>query len=341
VDRLIERKLADGRSVASIIFAPIDEAGSRLEFVDVGARNGSFLLPASYAARARITGFEPNKVEYEKLLGGRTDAAAFGLREPPFKERRYFPYAVWSEDTERTLYLTVGPGAVSLMGPVHEAMTMNMWRESDHGQNYFERHQAPVGTDHVTCVALDRIWDQSEGPIDVLKLDVEGAELQVLKGAEALLSERRILLIFSEFLFVPYYQDRTTLGHQQVFLDELGYRLIAINADHDDYNWGQTRIQAKHDRRMTYAGDAIFIADPDRNSLSADEMYRLGLACMAMGFNAFGINLMRETGRLAAAEIAAIEAEANKVTVARRAHDAWKRAPDIAYRLLRALRLRG
>ena len=341
MDRLIEHRLPDGRSVASIVFAPLDKAGGRLEFVDVGARNGSFLLPACYAARSRITGFEPNRVEYDKLLSGRTDAAAFGLREPLFKERRYLPYAVWSENTERTLYLTVGPGAVSLMGPVHEAMTKNMWRESDGGQNYFERHQSPVGKDRVTCVALDRIWDEPAGLIDVLKLDVEGAELHVLKGAAALLSGRRILLIFSEFLLVPYYQDRMTLGHQQVFLDELGYRLIAINADHDGYSWRRTGIQAKNDRRMKYAGDAIFVVDPDRNSLSAEEMYRLGLACMSFGFNAFGLNLIRETGKLAAADIAAIETEANKVTVARRVHEAWKRAPDVGYRLLRAFGLRG
>lgn len=341
MDRLIESFLPGGRSVSSIVFAPMKSEAGRLEFVDVGARNGSFLLPPSYAARSRITGFEPNRVEYEKLVIGQTDAAAFGLKEPPFKERRYFPHAVWSESAERTLYITVGPGAVSLMGPAHEAMTSNMWRESDGGENYFARHQAPIGTDRVTCVALDEVWGDADGIIDILKLDVEGAELHVLKGAKKLLSQRRILLIFSEFLFVPYYQDRATLGHQQVFLDDLGYRLIAINSDHDGYNWRRTDIQANNDRRMTYAGDAIFVVDPDRNTLSEEELYRLGLACMTMGFNAFGLNLIRESGKISAGDIASIEAEANRVTFARRVHLAWNGVPDLGYRLLRTLGLRG
>ncbi|MFN3399045.1 MAG: hypothetical protein ACK4Z4_01780 [Ferrovibrio sp.] len=152
MSRLIDQVLPDGRTVSSIVFAPLVQAGSRLEFVDVGARNGSYLLPESYARHSRISGFEPNRTEYEKLASGRTDAAAHGQKEPAFKERRYYPHAVWSENTERTLYLTVGPGAVSLMGPVNRPMTENMWRDSDHGKNYFDRHQSPIGTDSVGCV---------------------------------------------------------------------------------------------------------------------------------------------------------------------------------------------
>src|SRR5712675_3545618 len=95
---LIERTMADGRSIATVVFGPLDSSRATLEFVDIGARNGSFILPASYAARARITGFEPNPVEYQKLVERRTDSMKAGAREPAFKGRRYFPTGVWSED---------------------------------------------------------------------------------------------------------------------------------------------------------------------------------------------------------------------------------------------------
>jgi methyltransferase FkbM-like protein len=225
------------------------------------------------------------------------------------------------------------------MGPVDQMMTQHMWRERDRDKNYFERVQQLVGTDQVQCVTLDQIWEQSSEPIDILKIDAEGGELEVLKGAELLLKNKRIHFIFSEFLLAPYYTPRVTLGHQQVFLDELGYRLIAINDDHFPYSWRRTDIRSVNDRWLTYAGDAMFVVDPDRNELDEVSTYRLGLACIAMGFNAFGLNLLREAGKVSARDFESIEAQANRPPFGRRLRTAWSSAPHIAVRLLSRLGL--
>ena len=62
--------------------------------------------------------------------------------------------------------------------------------------------------------------------IDLLKIDVEGSELDVLEGSYKTLKTKKILMIKSEFLMTPYYKKRVLLGHQQVFLDKLKYRLV-------------------------------------------------------------------------------------------------------------------
>lgn len=338
---LIDRTLPNGGSIASIVFRHLDQSGWLLNFVDVGARNGSYLLPASYAQRTRITGFEPNRVEYEKLINNRTDAQKAGMIEPAFREKKYYPYALWSEDGERTLYLTVGPGAVTLMGPADERMTKNMLRTSDRGQNFFERAQRVVGTDTVPCKTLDALWRERNERIDILKLDAEGGELEILKGAKEQLASKNILLIYTEFLLLPFYKQRVTLGHQQVLLDECGYRLIGLNLDHFPYCWRSSHIRAENDRRMQYAGDALFILDPDRNALSRQDMYRLGLACLAMGFNGVGLNFIREAGMISDADLSAIEAQANNPPLMRRIHAAWQKFPYLADRWLTSLRLRG
>ena len=338
---LIDRRLRDGRSVADIVFASLDRDHGTLNFVDVGARNGSFLLPRSYAARARLTGFEPNRAEYDKLVNGRTDARAAGLREPRFRDKKYFPQALWSEAGRRMLFLTQGAGAVTLMGPASKRMTGNMWREQDRGQNYYERVQRVVGTDEVDCVALDEVWGERDGLIDILKLDVEGAELEVLKGSRHLLEEKRPLLIYSEFLLLPFYEHRVTFGHQQVFLDEFGYRVIAVNFDHFPYSWKPTNIRGQNDRRLRYAGDAIFVLDPDRNALALESIYRLGLACLAVGFDALGLNLIRETGLVSSRDLEAVEALANRPPFLRRMRKSWADAPHAVDRLLHSLHLRG
>lgn len=337
---LIERALPDGRSVASIVFAPLEATGEVIEFVDVGARNGSFILPPSYAAHARITGFEPNPEEYRKLVEQRTDSMRAGAKEPDFKDRRYFPNGVWSENKDRTIYITTGAGAVSLTGPVDENMATSMYRANDRGVNYYERHQRVLRTDNIPCVSLDAVLGSDMGLIDFLKLDVEGGELEVLKGARQLLSAHKILFIKSEFLLTPYYGQRVVLGHQHVLLDELGYRLIRLDSDHARYSWLPTKIEADNDLSLQYAGDAIYVIDPDRNNLPADTKYRLGLATLAMGFSALGLNLIRHSAKVAENDVAAIEAEANRVPFMRRAMNLWMSAPDAAYRILHTLGMR-
>jgi len=337
---LIERALPDGRTVADVLFAPLKAASGMLEFVDVGARNGSFILPPKYAAQARITGFEPNPEEYRKLVERRTDSMLAGAKEPAFKDRRYFPNGVWSENKDRTIYITVGAGAVTLTGPVDDKMTQAMYRANDRGVNYFERHQRVLRTESIPCVTLDSVLGNDTGLIDFLKLDVEGGELEVLKGARKLLSEHKILLIKSEFLLAPYYGQRMALGHQHVLLDELGYRLIRLDSDQARYSWHPTKIEPDNDLGLQYAGDAIYALDPDRNNLSADVNYRLGLAALAMGFSAFGLNLIRQSANVPKGDIAAIEAEANRVPLMHRAMKLWMSAPDAAYRILHAAGLR-
>jgi FkbM family methyltransferase len=338
---LIDRILPDGRSIAEIVFALADSAGVTFNIVDVGARNGNYMLPRSYAKRTRLIGFEPNRVEYEKLVTGTTDAKAAGLSELPYREKAYHPHALWSESTERTLFLTAGAGSVTLMGPASEQITSNMWREQDCGQSFFDRIQKVLARESVHCVTLDEAWHDDGSLIDILKLDVEGAELDVLTGAQSLLRGKRILLIYSEVLFVPYYERRITLGHQQVFLDELGYRLIKVNLDHPSYSWRPTDIRPKNDQWLVHAGDAIFVLDPDRNALSREEGYRLGVACMAMGFNGLGLNLISNAGEITTNDRVAIETLANTPPLSRKLHQLWLDTPRMVHKFLLSVGLRN
>lgn len=58
----------------------------------------------------------------------------------------------------------------------------------------------PVGVERVPSITLDRYCETAAVPqIDLLKIDVEGAELQVLLGAQRLLAEQRIRCLTFEF----------------------------------------------------------------------------------------------------------------------------------------------
>ncbi len=92
------------------------------------------------------------------------------------------------------------------------------------------RGHKPAGTVERTTVACKRLDDivSSDWPIGFLKIDVEGGELLVLRGARRMIAENRPIILFEctrggllKFGFSP----------NQVFsffADELGYRVFVI-----------------------------------------------------------------------------------------------------------------
>ena len=78
--------------------------------------------------------------------------------------------------------------------------------------------------------------------IDILKMDVEGAEIKVLKGASKMLSNQAIKLIYSEVMFIPHYTDGCLFHELTAFLDKYGYTLLNFyhlkSAKNGQLRWG-------------------------------------------------------------------------------------------------------
>ena len=291
LDLLIKEKT----TIKDIIYAPIIENKIQPLVVDVGARNGmqEGLIPDSYASFSKLIGFEPNEIEYKKLVEGNTDAENLGIKMSKFKDNEYFNCALWNKDELRTLYLTNGPGAVTLMGDSERHITEKMYLNGDVKNNYYERHVKVLDQTKISCKRLDSLLDNSQ-VIDILKIDVEGAELKVMEGCEGFFNNKNILLIKNEFLITPYFKEKNLLGHQQIFLDDRGYRLIDFDFNQKRYIRSTNLVNSLSDRRPIYAGDAYFILDPDVNELDPICRHRIGLACFIKKFYSLGLDLMRE-----------------------------------------------
>ncbi|MCK9238806.1 FkbM family methyltransferase [Desulfocurvus sp.] len=89
---------------------------------------------------------------------------------------------------------------------------------------------------------LDALFDED---IDILKLDLQGYELQALKGCGRLLE--RTGLILTEVEFMPLYDGQALFGDIDVFLRGRGFELLNL------YD-----LFTHPDGRLT-AGDAIYI----------------------------------------------------------------------------------
>ncbi|MBN2593647.1 MAG: FkbM family methyltransferase [Sedimentisphaerales bacterium] len=78
--------------------------------------------------------------------------------------------------------------------------------------------------------------------IDILKLDVEGAEMKVFEGASSMLSKQAIKLIYSEVMFIPHYTEGCLFHELTAFLNKHGYTLFNLyhlkSARNGQLRWG-------------------------------------------------------------------------------------------------------
>jgi len=78
----------------------------------------------------------------------------------------------------------------------------------------------------VKCTSLDEFCEKNNiDSIDILKMDIQGGELDALKGAHKLLSEKKIKLIYSEVFFVEQYLHQPLFHNICELLKQYGYYL--------------------------------------------------------------------------------------------------------------------
>ena len=64
--------------------------------------------------------------------------------------------------------------------------------------------------------------------IDILKIDAQGNELNILRGALDLLRRKAIHLLYFEMIIAPTYQTQPKIDEYFSFLYGLGYRLVGL-----------------------------------------------------------------------------------------------------------------
>jgi FkbM family methyltransferase len=115
------------------------------------------------------------------------------------------------------------------------------------GKKYQSWQTANVGTEDVELVSLDEWLAECDVlPIDVVKLDLQGHELQALMGAEKILA-RTVKLVYSEVEFLRVYEQNCLMIEIESYLRSLGFELFQL------YN-----LTSGEDNQLV-CGDAIFI----------------------------------------------------------------------------------
>lgn len=86
-----------------------------------------------------------------------------------------------------------------------------------------------IGTVNINLITIDDFCEKNRiNEIDILKIDVQGSELNVLKGAKKMLSKNAIKLVYTESYFKQQYSEQPLFHEIASFLYEFGFTLQDI-----------------------------------------------------------------------------------------------------------------
>jgi FkbM family methyltransferase len=181
----------------------------RLRLVDVGARAGVAGRWERFHSVLEVTAFEPDASELERL-----QRTAADLPYPA----RFLPDALWRESRDGVeFHITNWPVASSVYPPNSEFL-----RSFPDAAGLFavrEVRSIPVST-------LDEVAQREGLLVDCLKVDVEGAALDVLVGGERTL--RDVIALEVEAEMNPLFEGEALFPEVDSFLRERGWFLRGI-----------------------------------------------------------------------------------------------------------------
>ncbi|MBN2466715.1 MAG: FkbM family methyltransferase [Deltaproteobacteria bacterium] len=202
---------------------------------DVGAYIGEITRTyRSVLPRAIIYSFEPSPDSFNQLRRL--------SHEPGIKT---YQLAVSDEVGKTTFHVNADPSCNSF------------FPRPKNGRYYAPQAQM-VDSLAVETTSIDHFCS-TEGirRIEILKLDVEGAELNVLRGADHTLSQEAIDLIYTEALFVSLYDGGCLFYELSGLLGGYGYTLLNLynlkSAKNGQLRWGNAiflspRMRASFER---------------------------------------------------------------------------------------------
>ncbi len=126
------------------------------------------------------------------------------------------PLAMSDQDGSKTLFVNQSEATNSLK-PLSDLAS----------DNWGEGRLTPSEQINITCETLDNFCTRNKiEQIDIIKIDVQGAEHEVLQGARQMLGKHAIKLIQFECILAETYAGQRPMHEYLALMDKLGYRFL-------------------------------------------------------------------------------------------------------------------
>jgi len=182
-------------------------ASEPLVVVDIGARGGFEQHWSFYGDQVKFVGFEADPEECERLNQQASNSRS-----------RLFPVALHQDRGKKTFYVTAYPSSSGFY-PVDMKQV----------QRFPDKvNLAVVKTLEMDTVDFDSFASENHiDYVDFMKLDTEGSELDILKGAIRFL-KKSVMGLSVEIEFQQWHQEQPVFSDVDSFLRPLGFRLFDL-----------------------------------------------------------------------------------------------------------------
>jgi len=203
-----------------------------LTLIDIGAAGGieSRWRPAS--RYLNFIGFEPDARSRQSLMA----------QKPVCKSYVVHPFAIWSTFGEILINFTKKPEVSSFFEP-----NMDFLKNFPRSDRFSQEQVI-----NIECKTLDSLVIKEP---DFMKLDIQGAELEALYGAEITLEE--CLGIELEIEFTEIYKGQPLFGDVSKYLSKMGFEF------YDFLNLCRWERDSQSGLGQLVFGDALFLRAPE------------------------------------------------------------------------------
>ncbi len=178
--------------------------------LDVGARSADLGHWTALGRKLRYLGFEPDMEECERL-----NTIAIGRKT---FEERYFPIVLGKDNEDRIFYIAEDPACSSLLEP-----NSGSFKEFSFNEKIVVKTEIKVRT--YTLMEWASRYSVSE--VDFIKLDVQGAELEILKSGGDVVGS--VLGLEIEVEFIEIYKNQPLFGDIDAWVRSKGFILFDIS----------------------------------------------------------------------------------------------------------------
>lgn len=250
----------------------------RINIADVGAREGAQHPWIDHLDGVHLIFFEPEPKEFQKLAANKSGNSTV------------LPYALSDETKARTLHVTRSPGCSSLYEPNHELLS-----RFPEAERFDVLEKVPVDTTTIDALAQEK---GLLADLDFIKLDVQGGELDIIKGGLSFL-KNNLIGLESEVEFLEMYKKQPLFSEVDRFVREnLELRLYDLRKAY----WKQTKRNSRGTQKGTIAfGDALYLRPPEklidwclRFPNPSDKLQAAVFIAAAYGITDYGFTILKD-----------------------------------------------